>query len=91
MLTFRVEDMTCGHCVRAIKQALRDPDPAAEIDVDLARRLVRVRSSILDERRAGDAIAGAGYAPVPDRAPNSGCAASETCGGCSSVRCACGT
>ena len=36
MQIFSVEGMTCGHCVRAVTQAVQAKDPAASVDVDLA-------------------------------------------------------
>ena len=31
MIAFRVDDMTCGHCVKAITQAVRDADAGAAV------------------------------------------------------------
>ncbi|WP_219062559.1 heavy-metal-associated domain-containing protein [Pseudomonas sp. UMAB-08] len=49
MQRFNVQGMTCGHCVRAITQALQSSDPAADVQVDLASGEVRVESSLTAE------------------------------------------
>lgn len=49
MQRFHVQGMTCGHCVRAITQALQSSDPAADVQVDLASGEVRVESTLTAE------------------------------------------
>ncbi len=44
MQEFNVQGMTCGHCVRAVTQAVQALDPAAVVEVDLANAKVRVQS-----------------------------------------------
>ena len=61
MLTFEVKDMTCGHCVSAITKALKEVDPQAQVQVDLAGKKVEVESSQAREAIA-KAIADEGYA-----------------------------
>ncbi len=31
MQNFKVSGMTCGHCVRAVTEAVKDVDPAASV------------------------------------------------------------
>jgi copper chaperone len=50
--TFSVQGMSCGHCERAVTQAIRSLDPAAVVKVDLAAGKVEVESA-----QARDAIA----------------------------------
>ncbi|RZI29602.1 heavy-metal-associated domain-containing protein [Pseudomonas orientalis] len=50
MQIFNVEGMTCGHCVRAVTQAVQSQDADAEVTVDLAAKQVRVQSQL--EREA---------------------------------------
>ena len=50
MQVFSVEGMTCGHCVRAVTQAVQDEDSAASVEVDLAAKEVRVASSLPSEK-----------------------------------------
>ncbi len=62
MQTFHVPDMTCGGCVRAITNAVKTADPAAEIAADVPTHLVRITS-----RQSPDtllaAIRDAGFSP----------------------------
>ncbi|MCJ1884761.1 cation transporter [Pseudomonas sp. LA21] len=48
MHTFQVKGMSCGHCVRAITQAVQALDAAAEVQVDLGQGEVRVASRLDD-------------------------------------------
>jgi len=64
MLTYRVDDMTCGHCVSAITKAVRATDPAAKVQADLAQHLVHIEPAGSDADALRDAITGAGYTPV---------------------------
>eukprot|EP01034_Spumella_vulgaris_P015351 gene15351-19597_t len=41
--------MTCGHCVRAVTQAVQALDPAASVKVDLGAKEVGVESRLLPE------------------------------------------
>ncbi|OUM09082.1 copper resistance protein CopZ [Pseudomonas syringae] len=49
MQLFNVQGMTCGHCVRAVTEAIRQDDPAADVQVELARKEVRVESNLSPE------------------------------------------
>lgn len=49
MQVFTVQGMSCGHCVKAITQALQARDPAASVRVDLGAREVGVESSLSTE------------------------------------------
>jgi copper chaperone len=69
MLTYRIDDMTCGRCVRAITGAIHAVDPGAEVAVDLPSHLVHVEPAQADAARLRQAIAGAGYTPVDATAP----------------------
>ena len=44
MQLFNIPDMTCGHCVRTITQAVRSIDAAAQVQADLATHSIRVTS-----------------------------------------------
>ena len=50
MQVFNVQGMSCGHCVKAITQALQAKDPAASVRVDLAAREVGVESALTTEQ-----------------------------------------
>ena len=43
--TFNVQGMTCGHCEKAVTQAVKSVDPAAVVKVDLATGKVEVHSA----------------------------------------------
>lgn len=60
MQVFNVEGMSCGHCVKAITQALQAKDPAASVRVDLAAREVGVESALTTEQVI-EAISEEGY------------------------------
>jgi copper chaperone len=60
MYELTVENMTCGHCVSAVTEAVHTVDPAAFVEVDLKGKHVKVNSaSALDPIKA--AIVDAGY------------------------------
>ncbi|MNP36503.1 Copper chaperone CopZ [compost metagenome] len=46
MHTFNVQGMSCGHCVKAITQAVQAKDPAADVQIDLGAKTVQVQSSL---------------------------------------------
>ncbi|MDF2643575.1 MAG: copper chaperone [Pseudomonas sp.] len=50
MQQFRVQGMTCGHCVRAVTEAIRNDDPSADVSVDLTSARVQVNSTLSAER-----------------------------------------
>ena len=50
MQVFNVQGMSCGHCVKAITQALQAIDPAASVRVDLAAKEVGVESALTTEQ-----------------------------------------
>ncbi len=50
MQVFNVQGMTCGHCVKAVTQAVQAQDAAARVEVDLAARQVRVQSELAQEQ-----------------------------------------
>lgn len=57
---FHVQGMTCGHCEMAVKRAVLQLDPAAQIQIDRAQGTVEVDS--LQPREAlAHAIADEGY------------------------------
>ncbi|WP_137179305.1 cation transporter [Roseomonas sp. AR75] len=42
----KVAGMTCGHCVKAVTEAIRAKDPAAEVEVSLAEGVVRAATTL---------------------------------------------
>ncbi|ABA72407.1 MULTISPECIES: heavy-metal-associated domain-containing protein [Pseudomonas] len=61
MQVFTVEGMSCGHCVKAVTQAVQSKDPAASVRVDLAAKEVGVESALSAEQVI-EAISEEGYA-----------------------------
>jgi copper chaperone len=59
--TFTVTGMTCGHCERAVTQAVQQLDPQAQVVIDRAQNRVQVESAQPREALAA-AIAEEGYA-----------------------------
>ena len=79
MIEFTVPEMSCGHCVGAITQALKAVDPAAQVDVNLTDKKVRVQST-LQQAALAQTLSEAGYAPAAVSRPQ---AAERGCGcGC---------
>ncbi|KPX48221.1 heavy-metal-associated domain-containing protein [Pseudomonas syringae pv. tagetis] len=50
MQLFNVQGMTCGHCVRVVTQAIKNDDPAADVQVELASKQVKVQSTLSPEQ-----------------------------------------
>jgi copper chaperone len=57
---FDVQGMTCGHCARAVTEAVKRIDASARVEVDLAGGKVQVESSAQREPLAA-AIREEGY------------------------------
>ncbi len=86
MVTFQVNDMTCGHCASAIARAVAAFDKNAGLDVRIQQKLVRVDSAASAAELA-EAIQDAGYTPQEvQEAPKA--AAPRAAGGCG---CGCGS
>jgi copper chaperone len=62
MVTFQVNDMTCGHCASTITKAINAVDNSARVEVDIPRKRVRVSGGALVAVVA-EAIREAGYTP----------------------------
>ncbi|CAN7152208.1 cation transporter [Acidovorax sp. LjRoot74] len=58
--TFQVQGMTCGHCERAVTQAVQQVDPGAQVRIDRTSGKVDVDSNAPREALAA-AIAEEGY------------------------------
>ncbi|WNZ85003.1 cation transporter [Pseudomonas sp. P108] len=61
MQVFNVQGMSCGHCVKAITNALQVKDPAVSVRVDLAAKEVGVESALTSDQVI-EAISEEGYA-----------------------------
>lgn len=63
MIRYRVDDMSCNHCVAAITRAVREADAQAEVRIDLAGKRVEIDPRAADEAALRRAIKAAGYTP----------------------------
>ncbi|MCH9730440.1 MAG: heavy-metal-associated domain-containing protein [Actinomycetia bacterium] len=62
--TYKVDGMTCGHCVSTVKGAVGAVRGAKEVEVDLAAGTVTITGAPSDHAVV-QAISQAGYAVVP--------------------------
>ena len=62
MLELNLPTMTCGHCVSMVTKAIKQADPKADVEVDLASHRVRVET-VEDRETIEVAVTEAGYAP----------------------------
>lgn len=53
MQVFNVQGMNCGHCVRAVTNAIEGEDPAADVQIDLAKGEVKVQTQLASEQVIG--------------------------------------
>lgn len=60
---FQIPNMSCGHCVRAITEAVKAADPEARVATDLPRHQVQVDSTVPREQVVAR-LTEAGYAPA---------------------------
>ena len=65
-ISFRVEDMACGHCAGTIKKAIEDKLPGTAVTADPVSKLVSVVGAT-DFSAIKSIVAGAGYTPGADR------------------------
>jgi copper chaperone len=66
MHRFTLPDMSCGHCVAAITEALKGADAQARIEIDREAKTAQVDSALPRDALAA-ALSEAGYPPAPDR------------------------
>jgi copper chaperone len=62
---FTVTGMTCGHCEKAVTQAIKQLDPQAIVLIDRSQNKVEVQSNQTNEALT-KAIAEEGYTVVTD-------------------------
>jgi copper chaperone len=64
LVTFEVQDMTCGHCVSSITKAVLAIDPGAKVITDLGTHRVQIEPTESDSAQLSAAIREAGYTPA---------------------------
>lgn len=62
-MKFRIDNMTCGGCARSVTATIKDIDPNATVDIDVANKLVNVQSSA-NVQIIKDALAEDGFPTV---------------------------
>ena len=62
MHSFSLPDMSCGHCVAAITEALKAADAQARVEIDREARTAQVDSALPRETLAA-VLTEAGYPP----------------------------
>jgi copper chaperone len=72
MISFKVDDMTCGHCVSTITKALKGVDATAKVQVDLATHRVHIEPVQAHATQLREAIEEAGFTPVLTESPAGG-------------------
>ncbi|PWV65835.1 heavy-metal-associated domain-containing protein [Plasticicumulans acidivorans] len=60
---FTVPDMSCGHCVQAITQAVAAADPQAQTQCDLTTKIVTIGNAASEAQTLLEAIREAGFEP----------------------------
>lgn len=63
MVQFSVPAISCSHCVGMVTEALKQADPQARVEVDLASKSVTVDST-RDRATLSAALTEAGYPPA---------------------------
>jgi copper chaperone len=62
---FRIEGMSCGHCVEAVKRALNETEGVEIHEVEIGTAKVNYDPQVTDREKIAAAIADAGYDVVP--------------------------
>ena len=62
-LTLRVPDMSCGHCVQAVSDAVGKVAGVSDVKVDLDAKRVEVEGEGVELAPVAEAIREAGYEP----------------------------
>lgn len=63
MITFRIPDMSCGHCVKTITDTVHKLDASAQVQCDVATHVVVIHTHVAREPLA-KALSDEGYAPA---------------------------
>jgi copper chaperone len=63
MIELKLPDISCGHCVRAVTEAVKAADPLAQVQVDLASKQVQVQTTAPREAVVAQLVE-AGYPPA---------------------------
>jgi copper chaperone len=64
-LTYSVPAMSCGHCVHAITDEVKQVEGVSEVAIDLDTKLVVVTGPALNDAAIREAIVEAGFDAAP--------------------------
>jgi copper chaperone len=67
MYRYKIERMGCGGCAKSVTRAVVGIEPDAQVEVDLAAKLVTVSGAAGPAGRIAQAIAAAGFPAEPLR------------------------
>lgn len=65
--TLLVEGMSCGHCEKAVKNALKELDGVSNVEVDLDAKKVEIEGEGLNDILIKGAIEDVGYSLIEIR------------------------
>ncbi|MCA1441686.1 heavy-metal-associated domain-containing protein [Ensifer sp. IC4062] len=64
MHRYKIDEMSCGHCVSTIEKAIRTIDPVAKLEANLGTKEVRVETTA-ESSVIAEALKAAGYDSLP--------------------------
>lgn len=67
MIEFKLPDMSCGHCVKAVTATVHKLDPQARLEFDLPQRTVQIHTSgaeAVSPQALAAALSAEGYPPA---------------------------
>lgn len=64
MITFDIQDMTCGHCASSITKAVKEAAPEARVTIDLKQHRVSIEAQEMTAAELQEVLVEAGYTPV---------------------------
>lgn len=62
-IVFNIPDMTCGHCVQTITDAIKVRFPEAQVEADVSTHMLRIEGAE-DQAVIEDLIKEEGYTPT---------------------------
>ena len=61
---FKIEGMSCGHCIEAVKRALNEVEGVEHHEVEIGVARVNFDPQVTDREKIGEVIEEAGYPVV---------------------------
>ena len=63
--TLKIDGMSCGHCVTAVKRALLDLDGVTVENVAVGTATVQYAPAVASQEKIAEAVSDAGYTAAP--------------------------